>query len=221
MTVNGESSYSQQLALKCTRNRFPNESEKRVFNGENLKVGLKHFNPKSNNFHIVLSPEMAALIQNFYTILSNLNPLHTEKWYLNEVTGASFSYLKNILTKAKNEKLIKNFTLTSMDAKITFNRQMTRGNQIQNVTVNICEPYSQILTHIMVNGGISYEKVHWKLIEDQECGKRRHKAYQVRFFNYVTKQYQYVTNERLSKNRNWGKNNQRNQQRDGESVVIS
>lgn len=71
----------------------------------------------------------------------------------------------------------------------------------------------------MVGGQISYQKEIWQKIEDQECGKKRTKASTVRFYNYVTKQYQYVTNERLenarrqkrkNKNNNNNNNNNRN-----------
>lgn len=125
----------------------------------------------------------------------------TEKWFLNETNGASFTYIKNILQTAKAKKLIKNFIMTNQASRITFNKMQERGGRIQNVIVSICEPYSQILTHIMVAGGISYREEDWKKIEDQECGKRRPRAHQVRFFNYVTKMYQYESNERLDKRR--------------------
>lgn len=40
-----------------------------------------------------------------------------------------------------------------------------RGNRRQHHWVSICEPYSQILTHVMVGGAISYDRVYGKRLK--------------------------------------------------------
>lgn len=201
MNVNGQNSYEQLLDQNCMRGKYDLKSNLRVFNDENLKIKLLYLNEKSNNFHISLSPDLAKIIKNFYLILSNLNHLSEEKWSLSETGCASFNYIKNILGQAKARGLIKNYSMASTGSKITFNAEQHRGSRLTHISVNICEPVSQILCHVMKNGVISYEKADWERIERQECGKKKPRQHQVRFFNYVLKEYQYVTNERLSKKR--------------------
>lgn len=165
MVVEGESSYSQLLKERCTHNLYDGDSEDRVWNSDNLKLAKKHFNQKSNNFHLQVSPELAAIISNFNTILVNLNKHQAEKWYFSETVGASVAYLKNILSQAKDLGLIKNYVVTRERSSITFNRMQERGNRRQHHWVSICEPYSQILTHVMVGGAISYDRVYGKRLK--------------------------------------------------------
>ena len=212
MTINGENSYDQMFNKNCLRKVQPETSNLRVMNINNLNLKKFFFNPKSNNFHLQVSPDLSKTISNFNTILSNVNHVSDEKWYFTENGSAGFNYLKNILHTAKTQCLIKNYTLTATTARMTFNRIQTRGGRKSNVTVNICEPYSQILTHIQKFGEISYAKEDWQTIEDQECGKKKPKIHQVRYFNYITKSYIYAANQRTRALRNQKKHQKQQQQ---------
>ena len=162
----------------------------KIFNNQNLKIKILFYNHKSQNIHVEFSSDVDSIFKRFLFLIRAISRRSDQKWYINESLTKVAQNLRGILGRAKEKSLIHSYIVSASGSSITFNTHDGRSGRRHEVA--ICDPVSQLLTHVVSgqSGKISYDPKRWASVEEQETRfKPKAARGETRFYNYALKEY--------------------------------